>query len=354
MPEIGSCDVKTCDDNIKELYECHCCLRLVCLNHLNDHVELKKQNQRQLDNLRNELNTAINKLKIIVEEKLLIIGHEQYLIEQAKHFLDVPTSSIDELQNILGRINQAIPFSRSEITMKVEPTLSETKHCSCVCQCNNENMNSNDVAEEFGISKNDRYSMQIDDDDSMDATSFDTTTKSIKDQNVNKEQKKRERRLCTSSYGKCPLTFDGAFGLTQTNHSITLCKHEKNHETVLYGHFINKHRLKAACAVSLVKAIADKQDPRITKLFDGNETVVNLKYSVLCPCRNGRIDVPGYSRQKGKNVRCQRRLVPFNALKYHLRNHHYISKQLAQKLVDDLKEITTENDIVLPSPNVSI
>ncbi|CAM2724328.1 unnamed protein product [Rotaria socialis] len=324
MPEIGSCDVKTCDDNIKELYECHCCLRLVCLNHLNDHVELKKQNQRQLDNLRNELNTAINKLKIIVEEKLLIIGHEQYLIEQAKHFLDVPTSSIDELQNILGRINQAIPFSRS------------------------------DVAEEFGISKNDRYSMQIDDDDSMDATSFDTTTKSIKDQNVNKEQKKRERRLCTSSYGKCPLTFDGAFGLTQTNHSITLCKHEKNHETVLYGHFINKHRLKAACAVSLVKAIADKQDPRITKLFDGNETVVNLKYSVLCPCRNGRIDVPGYSRQKGKNVRCQRRLVPFNALKYHLRNHHYISKQLAQKLVDDLKEITTENDIVLPSPNVSI
>ncbi|CAF4811533.1 unnamed protein product [Rotaria magnacalcarata] len=120
-----------------------------CLNHLNEHVEIKKQNKRQLDNLRNESNTAINGLKLIVEEKLLIIGREQYLIEQAKQILDVPTSSIDELQNLLDRINQAIPFSRS------------------------------DVVEEFGISKNDRYSMQIDD-DAMDATSFDTTTKSLK------------------------------------------------------------------------------------------------------------------------------------------------------------------------------
>ncbi|CAF1264555.1 unnamed protein product [Rotaria magnacalcarata] len=293
-----------------------------CLNHLNEHVEIKKQNKRQLDNLRNESNTAINGLKLIVEEKLLIIGREQYLIEQAKQILDVPTSSIDELQNHLDRINQAIPFSRS------------------------------DVVEEFGISKNDRYSMQIDD-DAMDATSFDTTTKSLKDQNVNKEQKKRERRLCTNSYGKCPLTFDEAFGLTQTNHSIKLCEHEKNHETVLYGHFIRKYRLKAACALSLVQAIADKQDPRITKLFDGNETVVDLNYSVLCPYSNGRIDVLGYNQQRGENIPCRRRLVPFNTLQYHLRDHHYISKRMAQKLIDDLKEITIKNDIVLSSPNLS-
>ncbi|CAF4828594.1 unnamed protein product, partial [Rotaria sp. Silwood2] len=59
MPEIGSCTDITCDDEIKELYECHCCLRLVCFKHLAEYIEITKQNKRQLDNLRNELNTVI-------------------------------------------------------------------------------------------------------------------------------------------------------------------------------------------------------------------------------------------------------------------------------------------------------
>ncbi|CAF4071275.1 unnamed protein product [Rotaria sp. Silwood2] len=145
MPEIGSCTDITCDDEIKELYECHCCLRLVCLYHLNGHVEITKQNkQRQLYNLRNELNTVVNTLKLIVEEKLLTIEREQNLIEQAKKFLDVPSSSIDELQNIFEKINQTIASNRSEeIMLKVEPSLLETKCCSDVCKCNKENKNPN-------------------------------------------------------------------------------------------------------------------------------------------------------------------------------------------------------------------
>ncbi|CAF4607172.1 unnamed protein product, partial [Rotaria sp. Silwood2] len=144
MPEIGSCTDITCDNEIKELYECHCCLRLVCLYHLNEHVEITKQNKQQLDDLRNELNTVINTLQLIVEEKFLTIEREQNLIEQAKTFLDISSTSIDDLQRVFEQINQTIASNRSEETMlKVEPLLSGTKYCSCVCKCNKENTNSN-------------------------------------------------------------------------------------------------------------------------------------------------------------------------------------------------------------------
>ncbi|CAF1384956.1 unnamed protein product [Rotaria sordida] len=146
MTEKGSCTDITCDDEIKELYHCHCCLRLVCLTHLIRHVEITKQNKQRLDSLRNELNTVINTLKLIVEEKLITIKREQNLIEQANKFLDAPNSSIDELQNIFEQINQTIVSNRSEeMILKVEPSLSETKYCSCVYKCNMEHMNSNDA-----------------------------------------------------------------------------------------------------------------------------------------------------------------------------------------------------------------
>ncbi|CAF4249025.1 unnamed protein product [Rotaria sp. Silwood2] len=74
MPEIGSCTDIACNDEIKELYECHCCLRLVCLNHLIQHVEITKQNKQRLNSVRDELNTVITTLTLIVETKLLTIG----------------------------------------------------------------------------------------------------------------------------------------------------------------------------------------------------------------------------------------------------------------------------------------
>ncbi|CAF4192723.1 unnamed protein product [Rotaria sordida] len=179
MTEKGSCTDITCDDEIKELYHCHCCLRLVCLTHLIRHVEITKQNKQRLDSLRNELNTVINTLKLIVEEKLITIKREQNLIEQANKFLDAPNSSIDELQNIFEQINQTIVSNRSEeMILKVEPSLSETKYCSCVYKCNMEHMNSN--AEELEISKDNRCSTYINH-DFMDTNSSDETTKSVKE-----------------------------------------------------------------------------------------------------------------------------------------------------------------------------
>ncbi|CAF3611663.1 unnamed protein product [Rotaria sp. Silwood1] len=98
MFDMSSCTDITCDDAIKELYE----------------FEITKQNKRRLDNVRDELNTVIATLALIVEpKKLLTIEGEQNLIEQAKRFLDVPNSSIDEIQNIFEQVNQVISSTSS-------------------------------------------------------------------------------------------------------------------------------------------------------------------------------------------------------------------------------------------------
>ncbi|CAF3631076.1 unnamed protein product [Rotaria sp. Silwood1] len=100
MFDMSSYTDITCDDAIKELYE----------------FEITKQNKRRLDNVRDELNTVIATFALIVEKtKLLTIGREQNLIEQAKRFLDVPNSSIDEIQNIFEQVNQVIPSTSSEM-----------------------------------------------------------------------------------------------------------------------------------------------------------------------------------------------------------------------------------------------
>ncbi|CAF4087448.1 unnamed protein product [Rotaria sp. Silwood2] len=316
MPEKGSCTDITCDNEIKELYECHCCLRFVCLYHLNEHVEITKQNTRRLDNLRSELNTVINTLKLIAGEKLLIIEREQNLIEQAKNILDVPSSSIDELQNIFEQINQTIASNRS------------------------------DVAEELGISKDDEYSMDINH-DFIDTVSFDESTKSIQDQHVNEEEEKRKRKPYRKFFHECPLTFNGAYGLTKANHSIEFCEHGKTRQIELYFHFIRKHRLKKVYAQRLVRAVVDDQDPRITELFDGNENVIDEFHKVPCPFFYGQINSSEYTLQNIVTAPCQHRLVTLHNFKQHLRLNHKISNSLAQKLVDGFKQNQTKNDIDL-------
>ncbi|CAF2876203.1 unnamed protein product [Rotaria sp. Silwood2] len=112
MSERGPCTDTNCDNEIKELYQCHCCLKRVCLTHLIEHVGIRKQNKQRLNNLRYELNTGINTLNLIVEEKLFIIKREQNLIEQAKQLVDTSNSTIDELQNSIEQINLTILSNR--------------------------------------------------------------------------------------------------------------------------------------------------------------------------------------------------------------------------------------------------
>ncbi|CAF4889557.1 unnamed protein product [Rotaria sp. Silwood1] len=338
MPEIGSCTDETCDDELKELYECHCCLHLVCLYHLNGHVEIIKENKQQIDKLRNKLNTIINTLQLIINEKLSTIKYEQNLIEQTKQILDVSSSSIDELEDIFEKIKQTIILNRSEMMVKVESLSLETTNHSSICKSNKENINSNDVAEELEISKDNEYSMEINH-DFVETITIDDTDESIQDDHVNEKTKKRKRKSCRNIYGKCPLTFDGAYGLTKVNHSIEFCQHKTTRRIELYFHFIYTHQLKKNYAERLIRAVADHKDSRITKLFDENEDVINHSYKVSCPFFHGQVNSIKYNGENITIPSCQRRFVTFHRLAYHLRFNHKISEPLVRKLVDDFKKI---------------
>jgi len=253
-----------------------------------------------------------------------------------KKILDIPSSSIDELQNIREQIKQTIASNRSEVMVKVEPSLSYHK----------ENMSSNDVAEESVISKDDEYSM----DDFVDIVSPDQTTESIQDQHVNEiEEEEGKQMSCRKIVDTCPLTFDGAYGLTQANHSIEFCEHGTTRRIELYLHFMYKHHIKKVYVQRLVRAIADNQDPRKTKLFDGNENVIDHFYKVPCPFFYERINSLKDSQRNISVPPCRRRLVALYKLTRHLQLNHKLSNSSAKKIVDGFKKDRTKNDIALAS-----
>ncbi|CAF5105245.1 unnamed protein product [Rotaria sp. Silwood1] len=144
------------------------------------------------------------------------------------------------------------------------------------------------------------------------------------DQHVNEEEEKRKRKPYRKIFGECPLTFNGAYGLTKANHSIEFSQR-------------------------LVRAIVDDQDPRKTKLFDRNENVINHFYKVPCPFFYEQINSSEYTRQNIATVPCQLRLVTLHNFKQHLRLNHKISNLLAQKLVDSFKKSQAKNDTNLAS-----
>jgi len=113
MPQTGYCTDVTCNKELTELYECHCCSWLICLKHLLEHVEISKRNkQAQLNTLTNDLISISNTLELIVEKKLHEIEHEKQLINQAKTIIDKSTFTVEEIQLISEEINQAIVSNR--------------------------------------------------------------------------------------------------------------------------------------------------------------------------------------------------------------------------------------------------
>ncbi|CAF3635201.1 unnamed protein product [Rotaria sp. Silwood1] len=169
----------------------------------------------------------------------------------------------------------------------------------------------------------------------------------LQDDHVNEKTKKRKRKSCRNIYGKCPLTFDGAYGLTKVNHSIEFCQHKTTRRIELYFHFIYTHQLKKNYAERLIRAVADHKDSRITKLFDENEDVINHSYKVSCPFFHGQVNSIKYNGENITIPSCQRRFVTFHRLAYHLRFNHKISEPLVRKLVDDFKKNSIENNLAL-------
>ncbi len=113
MPQTGYCTDVTCNKELTELYECHCCSWLICLKHLLEHVEISKRDKKiQLDTIRNELISISYTLESIVERKINEIETEKQLINQAKTIIDKTGHTIEEIQLILEEINQAILSNR--------------------------------------------------------------------------------------------------------------------------------------------------------------------------------------------------------------------------------------------------
>ncbi|CAF1249615.1 unnamed protein product [Adineta steineri] len=361
MPADGLCADLTCDKNIKHLYECHCCSSLICLNHLIEHVESTQRNKERFGSLRNELKTVVDSFKAIIEKKLLNIEREKNLIEQAQELLDLENSSIDEIQIIFEEIKQAIAFSQFDGIGKVGPTLPNTKNCSCICKCTNQNdglllkttpppsespvhLNSTDGTNKSMITTDDEYSM-CDTSVTLDCILLDRATATIEDSDDANKQNRVKSMSTRYPQGFCPLTFDGAYGLTAANHSVRFCSNKKNRPIGLYYHFINKHDLQPIDARRLLEAISNNDDPKTTKIFYENEDVINHLYKIPCPFSKDIIHLFRGSTKNIHKLPCHYLRMPAYALRHHLQYYHHVTPSVARKLIDRSKEIQMENHI---------
>ncbi|CAF1065037.1 unnamed protein product [Adineta steineri] len=356
MPADGLCTDLTCDKEIKHLYECHCCLSLICFHHLSEHVQVTQRNKERLVSLRNELKTVVGTLIVIVEKKSLNIEREKNLTEQAQKLLDVENGSIDEVQIIFEEIKEAIALSQLEEIIKLEPILSNTKTCSCICKCRNQNdeflsktTSSPSSRSLVYLNSTDKSMMTTDDEYSMsdssvivDCNSLDRTTVTIEDSDDDNEQNEMKSRPLSGLRGLCPLTVNGAFGLTTANHSMRFCSKKKPRSLVLYFHFLGKHRLKPVYARRLLKAISNNEDPKTTKLFNKNEGVINHLCKIPCPCSKNMIHLFRGSTKDMHRVPCHYSRMSARILLHHLQYYHHVTENVAQTLVNQSKEIEME------------
>ncbi|CAF1146659.1 unnamed protein product [Adineta steineri] len=350
MPADGLCADLTCDKEIKHLYECHCCSHLVCLNHLIEHVQATQRNKERFNNLRNELKPFVATFKVIIEKKLLNIEREKNLIEQAQKLLDVENGSIDEVQIIFEEIKQAIAFSQLDGFVKVEPALSNTKSCSCICKCRNQNdeflskttsppskslvhLNLTDKTNTSMMTTDNEYSM-CDSSAIADCSSLDRTTATIEDSDNDNEENEVKSKSIYNLRGLCPLTFNGAFGLTKANHSMHFCSNKKTRQLQLYSHFRTIHQLQTIYIRRLVRAISNNEDPKTTKLFDESEDVNNHLRKISCPLSKDMIHSFRDSAEDIDIVPCHRSEITIDLLFWHLKSYHYVTDNVARKLIN--------------------
>ncbi|UJR16996.1 hypothetical protein I4U23_003894 [Adineta vaga] len=231
MLRTGFCSHTECDLDIKELYECHCCDKLICLKHLLQHIETSKQNKKALK----DLSTITNTFQLIINEKLRQIDCENQLIKQAKELLHSEKCSTDELKSIFDKITLAIQSNHSgdelsvsslkDETFSVDPlqsTLISSAFMDSTANTNNEESVSADQT-------------------TIDIVPLINTMDSAKDE-------KGKQRGAYSVYQRCPLTFDGAFGLNRREHSLDVCPETNMRKIGLYSHFLCIHKLKRDCA----------------------------------------------------------------------------------------------------------
>jgi len=143
---------------------------------------------------------------------------------------------------------------------------------------------------------------------------------SLQSDDKDKQQKKKKAKSIRSFLGRCPLTFDGAYGISKDKHSIDFCTNKNQLRKMhLYAHFVTKHRLKSIYAKRLIEAIVNKQDSMTTILFNENEDIINPFYKIECPLQKRIRHLFGYNQKNLIRVPCQTKYVTFHNLKSHLK-----------------------------------
>jgi hypothetical protein len=142
---------------------------------------------------------------------------------------------------------------------------------------------------------------------------------------------------CKTIYPPCPLTFDGAFGLTKEKHSLELCPMDNNIRRNLVGHLTWKHKLKKTYARRLHHAVQYNKDPK-TKLFKEDEDVIDHERHSSCPFSNNMIHLIGCCPTESRKVPCQLKSVRSLYLVHHLIKHHKLPTQMAKEIAQNYKE----------------
>lgn len=143
---------------------------------------------------------------------------------------------------------------------------------------------------------------------------------------------------------QCPLLFDGAFGLTEANHSIKLCPIGSKVRRNLVGHFTIKHNLKKIHARRLYDAIKNNQNPRTEILFSENEDVIDHGRFIPCPFSYSMINGTECHAPPSRKIPCSYDSITIFCLVRHLTKYHdfplHIAQQIKKKHQEKLLKIS--------------
>ena len=158
--------------------------------------------------------------------------------------------------------------------------------------------------------------------------------------------------MITNFRGLCPLTFDGAFGVTKAKHSLHLCSVETVPKSRLFEHFVNTHSLRVRYAKLLVKAIVQGQDPKMVKVFKDHANIIKFTDKILCPFKGHTSNPFRCHPKRIPNTPCYFKSMTLKRLIRHLSKTHHLTDRAIQYIVDDYETdpatvLFDENDIIV-------
>lgn len=133
----------------------------------------------------------------------------------------------------------------------------------------------------------------------------------------------------------CPLIENNVFGITTNRHGVRLCSTRNRRTFRLHEHFRRFHHLKSSASLTIVRAMIKGDDPKIKRLFDENQQILNVEQfrEVICPLEN---TFRHYPSLKIVNTPCYER-HQLRHLCGHLQRVHKLTNRAASYVIKALK-----------------